>query len=129
MRRYIWLVATALVLQHAAQCADPERLLAKAPQKAQRMSNPFAADAAETAAGRKLFRHHCAECHGADARGTKRAPALDTDTIHRAFPGSLFWIITNGVIRHGMPDWSKLPEPQRWQIVTYLQALAGGSSP
>jgi hypothetical protein len=26
-----------------------------------------------------------------------------------------------GVIWRGMPDWSKLPEQQRWQIVTFLK--------
>jgi hypothetical protein len=27
------------------------------------------------------------------------------------------------VVRKGMPVWSKLPEPQRWQLVTYIQSL------
>ena len=39
--------------------------------------------------------------------------------FQQATPGTLFWILTNGVVRRGMPVWSKLPEPQRWQIVTY----------
>ena len=34
-----------------------------------------------------------------------------------------FWILTNGVVRRGMPVWSKLPEPQRWQLVTYIKSL------
>jgi hypothetical protein len=25
-------------------------------------------------------------------------------------------------VRRGMPDWSKLPELERWQIVTFLKA-------
>jgi hypothetical protein len=40
-----------------------------------------------------------------------------------ATPGEIFWVVTNGVVRHGMPSWSKLPEAQRWQIVTFLQSL------
>jgi hypothetical protein len=29
-----------------------------------------------------------------------------------------------------MPVWSKLPEPQRWQLVSYLKSLApAGKSP
>jgi hypothetical protein len=43
--------------------------------------------------------------------------------VQQATPGTLFWILTNGVVRRGMPVWSKLPEPQRWQIVTYLKSL------
>jgi len=35
----------------------------------------------------------------------------------------LFWILNNGVVRRGMPVWSKLREPERWQIVTFLQSL------
>jgi hypothetical protein len=35
----------------------------------------------------------------------------------------LFWVLTNGVVMRGMPVWSKLPEPERWQIVTFLKSL------
>jgi hypothetical protein len=36
--------------------------------------------------------------------------------------------LTNGVVRRGMPVWSKLPEPQRWQLVTYLKSLGVSAS-
>jgi hypothetical protein len=26
-------------------------------------------------------------------------------------------------VRKGMPVWSRLPEPQRWQLVRYLKSL------
>jgi len=45
------------------------------------------------------------------------------EEVQQATPGTLFWILTNGVVRRGMPVWSKLPEPERWQIVTFLQSL------
>jgi mono/diheme cytochrome c family protein len=32
-------------------------------------------------------------------------------------------------VRSGMPVWSKLPEPQRWQIVTYVKTLGLGETP
>jgi mono/diheme cytochrome c family protein len=38
-------------------------------------------------------------------------------------PGAIFWILTNGVVRKKMPVWSKLPEPQRWQLVSYIKSL------
>lgn len=38
------------------------------------------------------------------------------------------WILTNGVVRRGMPVWSKLPEPQRWQLVSFLKSLRNPSS-
>ncbi len=48
---------------------------------------------------------------------------LVREEVRQASPGTLFWILTNGVVRRGMPVWSKLPEPQRWQLVTYLRSL------
>ena len=96
---------------------------AKVPQKARVKSNPLAEDPDAPVAGRKLFEQHCAECHGNAAEGGRKAPSLRAEEVQEATPGTLFWILTNGVVRRGMPVWSKLPEPQRWQIVTYLKSL------
>jgi mono/diheme cytochrome c family protein len=97
--------------------------LADAPAKARERKNPFEGDAQAVAAGVKLFEQHCAECHGIKAGGTRKGPSLLQEEVQQATPGTLFWILSNGVVRRGMPVWSKLPEPQRWQIVTFLQAL------
>jgi cytochrome c oxidase cbb3-type subunit 2 len=97
--------------------------LAKVPEKARAKPNPLLHDPDALAAGGKLFEQHCAECHGAKAAGTKRGPSLMKEPVEQATPGALFWILSNGVVRHGMPDWSKLPEPQRWQLVTYLKSF------
>ncbi len=101
--------------------------LAKVPAKAAARSNPLAADPQAVAAGAKLFNLHCPECHGESANGTRRAPSLRATQVQRAAPGTLFWVLTNGVVRHGMPVWSKLPEPQRWQLVSYIQSLVPAS--
>jgi len=104
--------------------------LAKAPRKAAVRQNPLDADPGAVAAGAKLFGLHCAECHGEMAEGGRKAPSLLAKPVQQATPGTLFWILTNGVVRHGMPVWSKLPEPQRWQIVSYLKSLTpAGKSP
>jgi len=97
--------------------------LLKAPKKAAARRNPMAGDPEAVAVGRKLFELHCAECHGEDAEGGRKAPSLRAREVQQATPGTLFWILTNGVVRRGMPVWSKLPEPQRWQIVSYLKFL------
>jgi mono/diheme cytochrome c family protein len=97
--------------------------IAKAPTEARAKRNPFENDAKAIAAGSKLFEQHCAECHGNMAEGGKKAPSLRDDEVQRAEPGALFWVLTNGVVRRGMPVWSKLPEPQRWQIVSFLKSL------
>lgn len=97
--------------------------LARAPEKARAKRNPFEDDPDAVAAGRKLFQQHCAECHGMNAEGRRKAPSLADREVQEATPGTLFWILTNGIVRRGMPDWSKLPEPQRWQIVSFLKSL------
>jgi mono/diheme cytochrome c family protein len=97
--------------------------LAKAPKKAAARRNPLERDPDAVAAGRRLFALHCAECHGEMAEGGRKGPSLLADEVQRSTPGTLFWILTNGVVRRGMPVWSKLPEPQRWQIVSYLKSL------
>jgi len=98
--------------------------LKKAPQKARERKNPFESDPQAALAGGKLFDQHCARCHGKKAGGTRYGVSLLNEEVQQATPGTLFWVLTNGVVRRGMPVWSKLPEPERWQIVTFLQSLA-----
>jgi mono/diheme cytochrome c family protein len=103
--------------------------LAKAPEKWRTRENPLATDPDAVAAGRMLFEAHCAACHGETAAGGSKAPSLRAKEIQEATPGAIFWVLTNGVVRRGMPVWSKLPEPQRWQIVTYLKSLGPPAKP
>lgn len=97
--------------------------IAKAPEKARAKRNPMEKDPESAAAGRILFEQHCAECHGNGAEGGKKGPSLRAAEVQNAEPGAIFWILTNGVVRRGMPVWSKLPEPQRWQLVSYIKSL------
>jgi mono/diheme cytochrome c family protein len=110
----------------------PYAELSKAPAKAAVRRNPLEHDPEALAAGTKLFAQHCAECHGENAeggKGSKKGPSLRADEVQQASPGTLFWLLTNGVVRRGMPVWSKLPEPQRWQLVMYIKSLGGVSRP
>ena len=97
--------------------------LRKAPEKYRNKPNPLANDRDAAAAGRVLFEEHCEDCHGEQAVGGKKAPSLRAKEVQEATPGTLFWILTNGVVRKKMPVWSKLPEPQRWQLVSYIKSL------
>jgi mono/diheme cytochrome c family protein len=97
--------------------------LQKAPEKARLRTNPLQNDPDAVAAGAILFEQHCAECHGASTRGGKKGPSLRVAEVQAATPGAIFWVLTNGVVRKGMPVWSKLPEPQRWQLVRYIKWL------
>jgi mono/diheme cytochrome c family protein len=97
--------------------------IGKAPEKARAKRNPLEKHPQAPVAGRILFEQHCAECHGDVAEGGKKGPSLKAPEIQNAEPGAIFWILTNGVVRKGMPVWSKLPEPQRWQLVSYIKSL------
>jgi mono/diheme cytochrome c family protein len=97
--------------------------LAKAPQKARAKRNPIERDPDAVVAGRNLFEQHCTECHGDLAEGGRKGPSLLVEQVQNSEPGTIFWILTNGVVWRGMPVWSKLPEPQRWQLVSYIKSL------
>jgi mono/diheme cytochrome c family protein len=85
--------------------------------------NPFAGDSRARKAGAKLFARECAECHGESGQGMGKAPSLQQNVVSQAPPGAIYWIVGNGAIFHGMPSFAHLPEPQRWQIVTFIQSL------
>jgi mono/diheme cytochrome c family protein len=104
-------------------------LFAHVPPKDRPKRNPMAHDPDASVAGLKLFQLHCSNCHGIGGEGTRRAPSLAGPQMQRATPGEVFWILTNGVVRHGMPSWSKLPEQQRWQIVSFLKSLNEQQAP
>jgi mono/diheme cytochrome c family protein len=96
--------------------------LAHVPSTAAALVNPYEGNSDAVKAGRKLFLRYCAECHGKDLGGHGKIPALDSRRVGAAPPGELFWFVTNGNLRRGMPAWAGLPEQQRWQIVTYLKS-------
>ena len=120
------LLVLALVSAVLAEVGDGE-WLRKVPAKDRARPNPLAADPDAAAAGAKIFAEHCASCHGAEAEGKREGkhpkPNLHSDRLKQATPGELFWLLTNGSQKNGMPSWSRLPEPQRWQVITYLKSL------
>ncbi len=120
-----FILSLATVFKLGATFAKRQRpvVVPRVPAKALARPNPFAGNSRDRAAGQKLFEEHCAQCHGATADGSARGPSLLRLKVQRVPPGALFWILSNGIVRHGMPDWSNLPEPERWQIVTFLRSL------
>jgi mono/diheme cytochrome c family protein len=85
--------------------------------------NPFAGQAVAAAAGQRVFDDHCAQCHGEDALGRGKRPSLRSDRVQQATDGEIFWLLKNGNLAKGMPTWAALPEPMRWQIITFIKSL------
>ena len=113
------LTVTAILCMAVALTAQSFR---NAPASAAQMKNPYSDDAQAAAGGKKLYAQNCAQCHGNNLQGMGPAPALLGPSTKNAKPGELFWFITNGNLNNGMPSWSQLPKPQRWQIVTFLES-------
>jgi len=86
-------------------------------------TNPYANQAEAISGGSRLFADHCAKCHGEDALGRGKRPSLRTKEVQLAKDGELFSLLKNGYLRKGMPSWSALPEPSRWQIIAYVKSL------
>ena len=97
--------------------------LKKVPAADHAMVNPVATHPDAVAAGANLFKNNCAQCHGADANGRGRRPAVRSARIAGTTDGDLYWLLKNGVPYRGMPSWARLPEGQRWQIIAYLRSL------
>ncbi len=98
--------------------------LKEIPARDHERTNPYQGQADAIAAGQRLYAQHCSHCHGKNAEGTKKRPALKSERIQtHATDGDIFWLLSNGNMRKGMPPWTKLPDQQRWQLIAYLKSL------
>jgi mono/diheme cytochrome c family protein len=99
--------------------------LSKVSSSDHQKANPFGNEPEAVAAGQNLYLDHCSTCHGKSAEGTKKRPSLLSSRVQQeATEGDLHWLLVNGNPRRGMPSWSRLPDPQLWQLVSYLKSLA-----
>ena len=98
------------------------------PEKAAQRKNPLVSKPESADGGRKLFARMCVSCHGDESHGQSHdAPDLHTEAVQGESDGALFWRISNGNSRKGMPSFSGLPEGQRWQLVMYIRSLVSES--
>ncbi len=126
MHKSIFILAFAsLAVVASAQNATLPPSGWQAPADAAKKPNPLAAKPELAAGGKKLFTRNCAVCHGDGTGHTNNgAPVLAAEQVQRETDGSLFWKISNGDSRTGMPSFSSLPDLQRWQLVLYIRSLA-----
>jgi mono/diheme cytochrome c family protein len=116
------LTAVMAVLVVGLAAADGS-WLQHVPQTDRQKANPYAGSPDAIAAGSKVFSDHCVKCHGSDAMGRRKKPSLRTERVQHATDGEIFWLLKNGNVSRGMPRWSAIPEPTRWQIVAYVKSL------
>jgi len=108
----------------SAQAAD--KRFHDAPDSAKTMQNPYEQQTAAINAGKTLYARNCLSCHGKAGHGTGNIPSLVDGKLQGVASGEVFWFITKGDTDNGMPAWAFLPEQSRWQIVTFVEALAAG---
>jgi len=89
-------------------------------------SNPHTT-AADVAAGARIFRSHCADCHGLYGQGGK-GPDLTTGLFfHGASDQALLKNISDGIEGTAMPGQFFSPD-QVWQVVAFVRTLAAKGS-
>ena len=99
-----------------------------APQSSNELKNPSAGQHSAIVTGSRLYAANCGSCHGAAGRGTGDIPPLAGGTVQSASDGEVFWFITQGDVKDGMPSWASMPEEKRWQIVSYVKSLKNSTS-
>ena len=114
-------------LAYGAQARHPDSTWIAPADEAAR-TNPIVGRTDAAAGGRKIFHKRCAACHGDDGRGTSKAPNLSERDVQAQTDGTLFWKISHGNARAGMPAFSFLPEPQRWQLILHVRSLTAASA-
>src|ERR1700719_1689811 len=94
-----------------------------APDSTKEMKNPVEGQPQAIQAGKRLYARNCLSCHGRNAQGTGNVPSLVDGKLESVSSGEVFWFVTKGSKKNGMPSWAFLPAQQRWQIVTYVKSL------
>ncbi len=105
-----------------------------APASAKKLKNPVKVDEESVAAGRALFSKNCASCHGEDgksktdiAASMKKKPTdLTAKEMSGLTDGEIYWVVTNGIKKNGMPPFKVKEQAQaRWQMTLYVKHLMG----
>jgi mono/diheme cytochrome c family protein len=133
------LLGVAAVLAFGASWPHPRMLLTEAHGTSYQRS-PLAFSDANVLQGGRLYRQHCASCHGAaaDGRGTRAAglPAwpsvLGAALFDNRLEGELYWRVAQGgeaPAAPGMHGFQVMLGPDEiWRVLDYLRLQAYGAS-
>jgi putative heme-binding domain-containing protein len=81
----------------------------------------------DVAAGGRIYRSHCAECHGLKGEGGRGPDLTRGEYRHGGSDAALFNTIDNGVPGTQMPG-VYYEDHQIWQIVAFVRSLASGGA-
>ena len=99
--------------------------------EARKLKNPEPKTAESVEAGKKLYQHHCASCHGPNGKGdgslalSGGTPSDLTDDTwdFGSTDGEIFIAIRDGLSSDMLAYKEKLNEKQIWQVVIFLRSL------
>ena len=125
----VWLITLRVAASPQSAGADGWKIPATAAVE----KNPFPANEAVLAAGKKVFAARCARCHGPAAKGD----GPDADQDHREMmdltqpgraaanpDGVVFYKVWHGRESPRMPAFEdQISKEQAWAVVTYVQTL------
>jgi glucose/arabinose dehydrogenase len=97
-----------------------------APDSAKGLKNPYDGQQDAVDAGKTLYARNCLSCHGKMGKGTGNVPSLVDGKLTGIPQGEVFWFVGAGDKDNGMPAWEFLGDQKRWQVVTFVEALAAG---
>jgi glucose/arabinose dehydrogenase len=120
------MVAAVLGLLSVAGLRAADKNFHDAPDSAKAQKNPVEGQQAAIDAGKATYARNCLACHGKAGKGTGNVPSLVDGKLKGVSEGEVFWFITKGDKDNGMPSWAFLPEEKRWQVISYVEALASG---
>jgi cytochrome c oxidase cbb3-type subunit 3 len=81
----------------------------------------------DVAAGAKIYRSHCADCHGLSGQGGKGPDLTTGQFFHGSSDSALLKNISDGITGTAMPGQFFSPD-QVWQIVAYVRTLSAKGS-
>ena len=125
---YLWAIGAMAGVFAVSLIGAQDAHFHNAPSSSAQQKNPYEGQEAASSAGASLYATYCASCHGTSGQGIGNVPPLVQGAAQTAPDGEVFWFITNGSVKDGMPAWGMLSEQQRWQLVTYVKTMKGGAS-
>ena len=116
----------------AACAARPSTATEPYNAEAAKLKNPVASNPESIDLGRRLYRRHCASCHGATGKGDggqalsggEPSDLTDSEWDTGSTDGEIFVVISDGLSADMLAYRDRLKEAEIWQVVVFVRTLA-----